>query len=73
MVSKIESNPQLNVFRTPLVNIINMNHELVELTHRIDWKSVEKYFIVYYSETGRPAVPLRKMIGNMLLKQMYDL
>jgi len=50
-----------------------MNHEFVELTHRIDRKSVEKDFIVYYSETGRPAVPLRKMIGSILLKQMYDL
>lgn len=73
MVGKIESNPQLNVFRTPLVNIINMKHELVELTHRIDWKSVEKDFGIYYSETGRPAVPLRKMLGGMLLKQMYSL
>jgi len=73
MVGKTESNPQLNVFRIPLVSVINMNHELVELSKRINWKSVEKDFIVYYSATGRPAVPLRKMIGSMLLKQMYSL
>jgi len=73
MVGKTESNPQLNVFRIPLVSVINMNHELVELSKRINWKSVEKDFITYYSATGRPAVPLRKMIGSMLLKQMYSL
>ena len=66
-------NPQLNVFRVPLVNIINMDHELVILSKRIDWDSVEKEFSVYYPELGRPAVPVRKMVGSMLLKQMYNL
>ena len=31
MKGKIPRNPQLNVFRTPLVNVINMNHELALL------------------------------------------
>ena len=72
MIGKTESNPQLNVFRIPLVSVINMKHELVELTQRINWKSVEKDFGPYYSEMGRPAVPIRKMVGCMLLKQMYN-
>jgi hypothetical protein len=55
MVGKTERNPQLNVFSIPLVSVINMNHELIELSKRINWKSVEKDFIVYYSATGRPA------------------
>jgi len=73
MIGKSEKNPQLNVFKVPLVSIINMNHELVELSRRIDWKSVEKDFEEYYHYTGRPAVPVRKMVGSMLLKQMYNL
>ena len=61
----------MNVFRIPLVNVINMKHELVELAQRINWKSIEKDFAPYYADMGRPAVPVRKMVGCMLLKQMY--
>jgi len=71
MIGKTDKNPQLNVFRIPLVNVINMKHELVELAQRIDWKLVEKDFASYYADMGRPAVPVRKMVGCMLLKQMY--
>jgi len=73
MKGKIPKNPQLNVFRTALVNVINMEHELVILAQKIDWEKVEKEFSVYYPELGRPAVPIRKMVGSMLLKQMYNL
>jgi len=68
MIGKTDKNPQLNVFRTPLVSVINMKHELVELAQRIDWKSIEKDFAPYYADMGRPAVPVRKMVGCMLLK-----
>ena len=50
-----------------------MEHELVVLAKRIDWISVEKDFSIYYPYLGRPAVPIRKMVGSMLLKQMYNL
>ncbi len=73
MIGKTDKNPQLNVFRTPLVSVINMKHELVELAQRINWKSIEKDFAPYYADMGRPAVPVRKMVGCMLLKQMYGL
>lgn len=73
MKGKIPKNPQLNVFRIPLVNIINMEHEIVILSRKIDWEKVEKEFSVYYPGLGRPAVPIRKMVGSMLLKQMYNL
>jgi len=73
MKGKIPQNPQLNVFRIPLVNVINMKHELVLLSQKIDWDKVEKDFSVYYPGLGRPAVPIKKMVGSMLLKQMYNL
>ncbi len=71
MIGKTDNNPQLNVFRIPLVSVINMKHELVELAQKIKWKSVEKDFTPYYADMDRPAVPVRKMVGCMLLKQMY--
>ena len=67
MTGKTDKNPQLNVFRTPLASVINMKHELVELVQRIDWKSTEKDFAPYYADLGGPAVPVRKMVGSMLL------
>lgn len=73
MKGKIPKHPQLNVFRIPLVNMINMKHELVILAQKIDWDKVDKEFSVYYPGLGRPAVPIRKMVGSMLLKQMYNL
>ena len=73
MIGKSEKNPQLNVFKVPLVSIINMNHELVGLSRRIDCKSVDKNFEEDYHYTGRPAVPVREMGGSMLLKQMYKI
>jgi IS5 family transposase len=73
MKGKNIKNPQLNVFRVPLVSVINMEHELVLLAQRIDWGKVEKDFSIYYPELGRPAVPIRKMVGSMLLKQMNNL
>lgn len=70
---KSENTPQLNVFKIPLVSIINMNHELVGLSRRVDWESANKDFEEYYHYTGRPTEPVRKMVGSMLLKQMYNL
>jgi len=53
--------------------MINMKHELVLLAQRIDWEKVERDFSVYYPRHGRPAIPIRKMVGSMMLKQMYNL
>ncbi len=36
MTGKTNKNPQLNVFRIPLVNEINTKYELVELAQRIN-------------------------------------
>ena len=72
MKGKFIKHPQLNVFQTPLVSVINMDHELVLLAHRIDWKSVDKEFSIYYPYMGRKAIPVRKMVGSMILKQMYN-
>lgn len=64
MKRKIPKNTHLNVFRTQLVNVINMNHELVILSQKIDWRKIlEKEFLVYYPELGRLAVPIRSWLA----------
>jgi len=67
MICKTKENPQLNVFRIPLVNVKNMKHDLVELAQRIDRKLVKKDFTLYYPDMGRPTIPIRKMVGCLLL------
>ena len=45
---------------------------LRKLGERIPWSDFEEAFGEYYSEEGRPAKPVRLMVGLLLLKQMYD-
>jgi IS5 family transposase len=73
MVAKTEKNPQLNIFRTPLKQFINLEHEICVLADNIDWDCVTDDFKGYYKEFGRPSVPLRRMIGLVLLKYIYNL
>ena len=73
MLGKTPNKHQVTIFQTPLVNFIDMDHELVRLTQRIDWESVEQDFAGYFSENGRPGVPVRKMVGLLLLKSLYNL
>ena len=73
MVGKQDKTPQLNIFDTPIKRFINLEHELCILSGQIDWDTIEKEFSVYYSEIGRPSVPIRRMIGLLLLKHIYNL
>ena len=72
MLGKIDKNPQLNMFQTPLEKIINLKHELCLLAEKIDWNNIEKEFSKYYKDIGRPSVPVRKIVGLILLKQIYN-
>ncbi|TRX59833.1 IS5 family transposase [Carboxylicivirga sp. M1479] len=73
MVGKQDNTPQLSIFDTPLERFINLKHELCVLSCKIDWTSIEDDFSIYYSEIGRPSVPIRRMIGLLLLKHIYNL
>jgi hypothetical protein len=61
------------MFRPVLKEIINPNHELVVLSHQIDWNEFEHSFSPLYSHTGQPGVPIRTMVGLLLLKRIYNL
>jgi len=50
-----------------------MSHELVLLSNKIDWNYFEKEFAPYYSAQGLPSVPIRLMVGCLILKHMYNL
>jgi|GEM_PF-1872909 len=50
-----------------------MDHKLVHLAQQINWVEVENEFNGYFSDNGHPSVPIRKMVGLMLLKSLYNL
>ena len=64
----------MSIFDVALESFIDMNHELVLLSKQIDWAEVESEFAEYYcADNGRPSVPIRTMVGMMLLKSIYNL
>jgi IS5 family transposase len=73
MLGKLQDINQREFFRTRLADLINPNHELALLANTIDWKYFEKEFKLYYSDRGAPSVPIRTMVGCLLLKQLYNL
>jgi IS5 family transposase len=62
-----------DLFRARLDQIINMKHELVVLADKIDWTWLDAELAGCFSDQGRPAEPVRFMIGMFLLKHTYDL
>src|SRR5450759_1680361 len=73
MLKKLPSQPQLEMFKTVLASFINPNHELCLLAKEIDGDYLEKEFAPLYGEVGRPSIPIRTIVGLLLLKQIYNL
>jgi len=73
MLKKLPIQPQLEMFKTVLTSFIHPEHELCLLAKKIDWKSLEEEFAHLYGKVGRPSIPIRTIVGLLLLKQMYNL
>ncbi|MDR1983740.1 MAG: transposase [Prevotellaceae bacterium] len=73
MLGKSKDQNQRDLFQPLLSDFINMQHELALLAKKIDWQYFEKEFSSLYSNIGQPSVPLRMMIGCILLKRFYKL
>jgi transposase, IS5 family len=73
MLGKTQAQNQRDIFNPLLIDFIDMSHELVLLAQKIDWPYFEKEFAVYYSKTGQPSMPIRLMVGSLLLKRLYNL
>ena len=72
MLGKLKDNHR-ELFRTRLEDLINPNHELALLANAIDWQYFENEFKGFYSDRGAPSVPIRTMVGCLLLKHLYNL
>lgn len=66
--------PQDELFRSRLENMIDMNHPLVKLGKGIDWEVFDREFGKHYAaKVGRPATRTRLIVGLTYLQFMYDM
>lgn len=72
MKGKLPNPNQKNLFLPLLKEFINMDHELILLSNSINWEYFEKEFSPLYSKVGQPGMPIRLMVGCLLLKRMYN-
>ncbi len=63
---------QRDFFCPLLTDFLDTDQELVVLADRIDWNYFEHAFAELYSSTGQPAIPIRFMVGCLLLKRIYN-
>lgn len=59
MIGKSPDRTQKDLFQPLLSEFINLRHELVLLSEKINCKELEDEFFPLYSTTGTPSIPLR--------------
>ena len=73
MQAKPTVKDQENMFKSRLDQILDHKHPLFVLAGKIDWKYFENELGEYYAEgRGRPALPIRLMVGIHYLKSAYN-
>ncbi|MDR0711693.1 MAG: hypothetical protein LBF67_05065 [Prevotellaceae bacterium] len=74
IIRKLPLATSRNLFRTLLSDLINPQHELALLADNIDCSYFENELNGFYSEKpSRPAMPIRLMVGILMLKHLYSL
>ncbi|MDR3326978.1 MAG: hypothetical protein LBT04_02415, partial [Prevotellaceae bacterium] len=73
MLGKLPENSSRELFRTRLEDLINPQHELALPAKKIDWNCFEEEFKGFYSDKpSRPSMPIRLMVGVLILKHLYN-
>jgi len=74
MIGKSPKDDHYELFRTRLADLINPKHDFVLLANNIDWTYFENEFKHLYSDKpSRRAMPIRLMIGVLILKHLCNL
>jgi len=71
MLSKSKIINQLGFYST-FEEQLNHKHPLYILANKINWKQFEESFAKHYSDEGRPAKPIRLMVGLLMLKHIRN-
>ena len=65
---------QTSFFGEDLINQIDPSDPLVLLAKTIPWQSLEQSLSAGYTfQTGRPSLPIRRLVGLLILKQLENL
>ena len=73
MLAKQQDRSQHSLFFS-LESTLNHKHPLFILANKIDWDMFEREFSpLYCPDNGRPAKPVRLMVGLLILKHVRDL
>jgi IS5 family transposase len=73
MTGKLPKDDHWELFRTRLADLINPQHELALLVNAIDWNRFDHEFKSLYSDkSSRPSMPIRLMVGALMLKYLVN-
>ena len=72
MKSKERAAAQFSFLMATLADQCDPRQKLVRLSKAIPWETFEEAFTEHYSDLGRPAKPIRLMVGLLLLKQLEN-
>ena len=73
MLSKLPGRNQRELFRPMLTDMIDKSHELALLSDMIDWQHFEKELSSLYSHVCQKSIPIRLMVGCLILKHLENL
>lgn len=73
MLRKTAKTIQPSLFQSQLQDMLDSGDPLIALGDKLPWEKYEASFEKYYSKEGRPAKPIRLMVGLLLLKQIENL
>lgn len=69
---KSQQSPQYHLFKIPLNQLCDSQNSLYRLADTINWQAFEEKFGQFYCEdNGRPAKPIRLMVGLHYLKATF--
>ena len=70
----INTTPPSRSLFSSLDDLLNQQHPLYKLSHKINWRTFEEAFTpLYCSDNGRPAKPIRLMCGLLILKHLRNI
>lgn len=72
MQTKPAASSQISFLMPSLGEQLDPRQPLKQLADTLPWSEFEQAFGKYYSPEGRPAKPVRLMVGLLLLKQMFN-
>jgi len=74
MITPTSSRHQTNLFGTDLLLQLDPKDPLLALSQVIPWATLEQEFAHHYTPgVGRPSIPIRLMVGLLILKQLENL